>query len=430
MELNTFLAPVYRDESDALYPRVDLAHPEYVRAVARELHAESWVQPERVRAGIRRRAAALVQCVGGVKGYVCEECNKPAEASGEIVGVGGAAGPCRARVCPRCARRRSAQALAWGERLELLGVPEGWSWKFLTLTSPYDMTTESGVSDLDVAGLRARWRGFREAWRACWEYLKALTPKEDRAKLGAICSVELAGHGNVHLHVLFLSPYVDNWRATLLEVARMGYYTKTGLVRGGWRGLGKISVLEQVEASSIKEIAKYPIKSPGGAAESWLGGRRAHEPRGKNSDGLDPEQLVPALVNPVLAARWEIALLNRRVHDRYGSFRALPCQRIEEHVPVSSLPVACPCGARHPWVKVSMSVFAWVALCHENNMPALATPRALERSTAEREIHVRREKDRRRWKHRGGLVVPGARAAPGTRAFRCDVGPVREVEAG
>jgi hypothetical protein len=405
---------------------VDLAHPEYMRAVARELHAESWLLPDWQRRAVQRRAAALVQCIGGVRGYECEECHKPAEASGELVGVGKAAGPCHARICPRCARRRSAQAAAWGARLEKLEVPEGWSFKFMTLTSRYDASNENGVSDLEVPGLRARWRGFRLAWGACWAYLQAKTAPEMRKHLGAICSVELAGHGNVHLHVLFLSPYVDHWKTTLLETARLGYYTPRGLIRGGWRALGPISKLEMVEASSVKEIAKYPIKTPGGAAESWLGGRRAFVKRGQNPEGLDPVELVPALVNPVLAARWEVALYGRRVHERYGSFRELPKVRVEESVSAASLPVSCSCGAVRPWRQISMSVFSWVALCHLNNMPALATPRAIERATAKREDHVRKPRDRNRWKcHEGGFVIPGARAAPG-RPFRVDVGPIRE----
>lgn len=354
-----------------LYPKVDSPYQEYIRDVSAALRRELEALPEGdMRTGLEHRSHAMLFCAASIAGYVCEECGAPAEASGAFwdpdTGYGHKRRPCNARICPRCARRRSAVMRTWGERVRAAvgELPEGWSWKFITLTAPYDNASEG---DLSVEGLRERWAGYRKAWRAIWAWIKKDCPKELRPRLGAVSTVELQGTGHVHLHCLFVGPYIDKER---LEAVAKKAWPRCGF-----------SKINFADPGAIAEIAKYPVATKGGACESWLGGHRALDEDERTGE------LVPALVHPVLAARWEIALYQRHVCDRFGAFRKLKFDDIEvdEKVPLERLPAFCECGHRHPWTLVIEPTTRWIARFAGTGRSALFTPRAVAR---------RKERDR------------------------------------
>ena len=287
----------------------------------------------------------MVNCITAVVGHECQECGQPAEASGQLVGRGDR---CGARTCPRCARRRAAAYRDLGERLQRRATPilPGWSWKMITLTAKYDPGDED---DLTIAALRDRYTGHRASFRMIFKRLQALAG-EDWRSVGGLCAVELAGTGNVHLHAVVLSPYIDKDDMALLAVT-------------AWGGAGYVDIRE-ADAGAIGEVCKYPLKTPGGAGEAWIGGAKCFDRKGN-----------PGLVHPRLAARWEIALLHRRVLDRYGSFRGVPLNEKAVTEAPSPLP-ACLCGAL-AWCKVIESPEKWIGRFRGTGQSALATPRAI-----------------------------------------------------
>lgn len=282
--------------------------------------------------------------------------------------------------------------------------------RLVTLTAVHRPEEEE---DHTVAALSARWEGLRAAWSAIWASVRAAVLAEDvwrqrevtrgeamrrrkdrrgqradgawfvverdpsrvarnarrAAYLGAWAAVELAGTGHVHLHVLFFGPWVE------LEPWGKEYPLFPGWIATGRRAypeLGDVADVRLADVSAVAEIAKYPMKGLGATASSfdWLSGDA--EGRDDNGD--------PCLLHPVLAARWEAALLGRRVRDLYGSFRSVPepeddTDETEEEVPPSA---PCACGAES-WCPCEVSLKTWWRWCREAGVDPLAGMRAMKR---------------------------------------------------
>jgi hypothetical protein len=196
---------------------------------------------QKLAASLAQRAARMLDCVHHVEGHICEDCGRPAPRNGQIKGRS-SNGACHARVCPRCARRRSAQLKAWGEKLKGR-IAELQAWceahkldyrlRLVTLTDVYDPSDEACLT---VDALRRRKQGLRSAWSEIlervrrvakltgvydtWEddagtwhrkknQIRAAENKEHAAAIGSWSCVELAGRGHVHLHVAYFGPWVE-----------------------------------------------------------------------------------------------------------------------------------------------------------------------------------------------------------------------------
>jgi len=167
---------------------------------------------------------------------------------------------CEVRICPTCASRYGAKVAA--ELKDVLAelrasrrLPVGWRLRLVTLP----VRTERGNL---AAAVQCALRALPLVWRKVLRCPKA----------GAVASLEAgAQHGNVHLHLLYLGPWVDQ-----VDLSRE------------WKRLTGSSVVDVREvrdaASGIAEVAKYAtaahlVKNPRGVEiaaelEAALHGRR------------------------------------------------------------------------------------------------------------------------------------------------------------
>lgn len=301
-------------------------------------------------------------CISKVVGHTCGRCGRPAGGNGQLVGCRGRH-VCHARSCPRCARRRSAQLLAWGAVLrETLATMSEWCSgvgldyrpRLVTLTGVYDPSCEE---DLTVAALRSRWAGLMDAWRLILKRERELAEDGGSPRhLGAWATVELAGTGHVHLHVLWFGPWVD-----------LPQWISWG--REAYPELGEVSDVRAADLDCIAEVAKYPAKIPGAMAADWIAGGEC-----RTEDGR------PGLLHPTLAARWEVALFGRRFGERYGSFRSLPHPEDTEVIEASPVPEApCRVCGGIDWYAVSLSPRTWIRICRAAGVEPLGNPRAYMR---------------------------------------------------
>jgi hypothetical protein len=140
----------------------------------------------------------------------------------------------------------------------------------------------------------------------------------------------------------------------------------------------KIQTIEPGKA--VLEVGKYHCKLPGIRAEKWLAGHK-----------------LPVM-NPELAARWELATYSQRLRERYGSLREIPLDESVRHGDAILLSAAelaeadsqkccAACGVVAPgyrWAVWPDSLAGWVGYCWARGSPALAMPLAradLEGST-------------------------------------------------
>lgn len=322
---------------NTVFPKDRVGYRLWVKDVAACLRDETRGTPLEDR--VWKRATALELCVTGLKIEVCAACGDPRPASGLMTSE---SHPCNSRVCPHCARRRSTSEAEWARKI--VGQVErdrsrDYRFRHIVLTARYDKTNPE---HLTVEALRERFLGLSRAWAFVWrKYLK-------RDGAGAWKSAECSGTGNVHIHVLYWGPFVN--KAHLEQLAREG-----------WPAAGHTWVSEVDGLETVPEVVKYTLKSPGGRAEHWFGGHSRW------------------VVNPRLAARWELAILGSRVAERYGCFRKIPRPEDEEYEEIELLDV-CPCGCSE-WVVEYFGLAHGIRFCHQKHAIAFRANRIRKRES-------------------------------------------------
>lgn len=377
-----------------------MTYRSWVRANAAQLRVEAdrvastscagW----RRSAQIRDRAKALELCGTMARGYECNACGAPSGRA-QLVGEGQ---PCHARTCPRCARVRTVKSGAWAGKLEALidrmcSPGDSWSLKLFTITAEYNPRDPNDVS---AVALRARHDGLRRVWKALLGDLRK-TAGPRRKEVGDVLSVEVAGKGHVHLHVLAWCPFVDK--------ARMEWIGDLTWARCGWIDVRKC------DRDAVKEVLKYPLKLPGQKKEigDWYGGE------------------LREVISPVLAARWEVALWGCRINERHGSFRQLPDVESAEVTEAPEPPEqhACTaCGCVDGWHEVTEPLTVWAIKCRHAGVPVLGTPLTLEEWGRRRKIEAEireREKAKKARKRDG----PTSEAPAAVVAAPKKAGPVQ-----
>ena len=220
--------------------------------------------------------------------------------------------------------------------VEELNLGDHWRFRHLTITGIYD---PSDPGSLCVEGIRDRIAGFKRIWSRIWN--RSLKAKN----AGAFTSIEIAGTGNVHMHVLYFGPWVDEGEVN--ELARQAW------PRAGWV---KIQAVDGFDGA--REVCKYSMKSPGGAAEGWLRGQPVE------------------IIHPALAARWELAISGRRTQERYGAFRAVS-KPVDDWEDPGDQEVTCPhCGRVGEYHWRSMPADIWIRWLHGLGHKALRAGRA------------------------------------------------------
>lgn len=357
-----------------LFPIVHLGFWPWVRLVSNAIRTEvkDVDKFSSDRRSLLSRASKMFRCLRRTEGRVCDACGRPLpggmlRSSTEVKDVvrekkhrGHEA--CQARACPRCARRRATVMGEKGRRLarhvtklarkaKRTGTP--YRLRFVTMTAQYD---PSDPNDLTSEALGARLDGILEAFRTI------LAVVRDNAKrpelIGAAIAFELAGVGNVHAHLLWFGPYIDydKW----LEWGCEPYIDLKGREYRGWPGLGERRKIKLVrDMQIVREIMKYPLKSPGSGkrAAQWIGGRERRW-----------------VINPVLAARWEVATLRRRLIESWGTFRKIINPATAKPTEDLDPPKPCVCGCAHSHV-VSWPTEDWFTACRIAGVEPFGQPK-------------------------------------------------------
>jgi len=224
-----------------------------------------------------RKAKALLDCGTVARVPVCRVCRRVDEKS-VIIECG-----CGLRSCPRCSRRRADVVRnhldakwAAGERPRDMGL------YLLTFTLRYDPTSQD---DLSIKALQRRKQVVREAAGFVWKrYLKR------RGRAFAL-AVEVSPRGAVHAHALFHGqrPDVQKLRDTYMFKAGDSPFVNCTYVRR--------------PAKAIRELAKYMLKAASPKNPRIF--------RGGRGEFLDP----------VLAARAEVAFSGDRLFECFGAWR-------------------------------------------------------------------------------------------------------------
>lgn len=324
----------------AKYPEQHMHYQGHVRAIcdvlARE-GGEKW----------RERGVFQIACLQTVRVMHCPSCSHPVAASGtfdpEIY-------PCRQKWCPRCARERSLKLQAWAKEVfNALPVERdynnGWSrrrFRLVTVTARYDTKADMSADDM-----RKRCKALIAGWRDMWTGIRAA---DDSA--GAFRSIEVAGTGNIHMHILHYGQYLE--RDALREAA-------AGAMKVPVDDIGIDIRSCNNAADAAREALKYTAKGPGIRTPGWLAGRRAW------------------VTHPVLAARWMMGTQGIRLSERYGCFRKikhpeefdLTAER--EKAEAALRESACPCcgevltmAVRHRW-----DLSLWARYCETLNSKPL-----------------------------------------------------------
>jgi len=348
-----------------IFPQRWMTAPVWTRSIADELRVLAGAGTSPREQSLRRRATALQLCSHHVVGEICK-CGCPRPGSGKLTEPSGGQ-PCHARSCPRCGRKKSAKMSRWlDEIISTAPKNQRYQWRHIVLTAQYD---PNAADDLTPSALRRRARGLRQAWRGVWREFGSPAS-------GAWVNLEIAGHGNVHLHALFYGRYVDH---VDLQVEAFS----------AWEGAGFVSVsLVRGDdlASAAKEVAAYSVKSPGSNNADWIAGLSTDEGRAK-------------MINPRLAARWEVATFGQRLGDRYGFFRNVLEPDYDWDTDRPEAEAVCPSCGTIPNYRLKLSTtLTWVLLCKLYKVDAMGDPVYLGAPNDLNEREILKEQVSERWK--------------------------------
>ena len=263
----------------ALFGPLWLTLDEYREGVAAELRnlALYHVAHGKRRRNFVKKARSLLSCGQFARVQRCGTCGA-LDAATAIVECA-----CDLRSCPTCARRRANIARTRLEAKWCEGArPRDMGLYLLTFTLRYD---PNSPDDLSVDGLKRRKKLVRDAVGFVWRhYLKA------RGRAMAI-SLEVSPRGAVHVHALFHGRHPD-----------AGVLRETYMFRAGDSPFVNCEYVRK-PGKAIRELAKYMMK-----AASPKNPRIVRGGRGE-------------FIDPVLAARAEVAFSGDRLFETMGAWR-------------------------------------------------------------------------------------------------------------
>jgi hypothetical protein len=280
------LRDLYR-RKPSVYRKVTRVRRRYRWEVASAMRREADSLPARLADRVRARAWKFVNCGSEGEFRQCDECGEIEAGTGRVHSKY----PCHCLACDFCARLKSLR-----DAEELIAamnrVPEvdGYAWRSIVPTLQRD---PSDPSLYTVESLRERCIALQEAGRRAW---KAMLGSEHCPCAAMLSKPECADEGHVHLHILYYGPYVPKAK---LEAIVARSRPPTGCE---W-GFVDIQRARVDKDGLARELAKYVVKGPSGKSEGWLAG----EPR--------------RVMDPTLAARWEIALMGIKTSRVYGALR-------------------------------------------------------------------------------------------------------------
>jgi hypothetical protein len=284
----------------------------------------------------------------------CRKCGGDREGSGTFEGTR----TCKCRACAACAWVRARRTSELMERaFDQVHGGSDYRWQMVVVTIRYDPEDDD---DLSVAALRSRaLLAGRVAKRVWKERLK-------KPDAGMLRSIEVSKRGHVHLNLIYYGPGIekDEFEDAARAVdCRVGFCDIQDLDCDPAPKKDRQKCLDPRGSKlAVKAAARYAAKGlesgRGGNDEDWLAGDR-----------------TARVVDPVLAARWEIAVYRLKLLQRYGKLRGL---ELDEHGREGECrheddeKVACRrCGAVGAWRTQSRKAETWIQACHDRGSPAL-----------------------------------------------------------
>jgi hypothetical protein len=298
---------------------------------------------------LKRRMREVVTCGCVISVRECECCGEGREGSGHF---GVKHKTCKSRICPSCGLTRSLEARDHFESLgEQIDGPPGHSWKFLTITTRYDPCSEE---DVTWRALQKRHKLLTKTIRKLW--LQDL--KKDKY-CGLSVAVECSFSGMVHAHCLYFGPDVD--AAELTEKVKalggpgMGHVDKKPIGYGDSEG--------DCLPKSLGRAAKYMNKGTSSSVNAGYDeGYHGHE-----------EESTGFVMDPRLAVRWDIAVLDRKCVMHYGAFLGVKHEKYKHIKEIEDdSQVACEhCGTVGEWKTGFRRTELWIQHCHSKGKKAV-----------------------------------------------------------
>jgi len=299
-------------------------------------------KPERDRWS--RRFKEFERCGAVVAVRKCECCGE------ERVGSGSYAGShrtCKWTTCPTCGWVRSKKVQEfYNDIWDRISGPEDYKWQFYTVTTKYNPFDEE---DVTVEALRRRTFAIKKAVSTLWN--KVL--KCDEAAM--FRTIECSVRGHVHSHVLYFGPELSGEDLTVAAQdfcgQEIGHVHREVIEFGDQMG-NQLPV-------SIERAVRYMAKGTSGYGSDF---DEDYQAGLTNGVGMDP----------VLAARWEIASQRIHLSQKYGALRGIKYQRSDyTHEEPDDSEVACQsCGVVGEWKNAYRSAELWIVKCHDEGVSA------------------------------------------------------------
>jgi hypothetical protein len=291
----------------------------------------------------------------------CGACGSARSGSGTYEGTKS----CKVKACPFCSWVRAKRVGDFfGRAFELLEHEEH-RWQMAVVTFPYDPEADATVADLRARAIRAG-RVGSFLWKA--------ELKQEGA--GLYRHTEISVRGHVHLNLLYFGPPLDQ---TALEhlVQTSAHADDVGSIH-----LQNIDYVHRPKAGTkgFREAAEDPRGSQEGlrrAAEYIAKGMDFGAGTGEEAFLADQARVMT--IDPILAARWDIATLGVRLSQKSGALYGLKLTETtdcEPHEHVDDSDTTCgDCGVVGDWRTTSMRSDRYILGCHALGVKALVSGR-------------------------------------------------------
>lgn len=301
---------------------------------------------------LSKRLDEFMRCGRYVLVRECGGCGDGRDGSGTFQGTR----TCKARACATCAWVR-AKGIGDGLERAFDEVPQhdGYQWQLAVVTIKYD---PADPGEMIPEGLRARARLALKLAKAAWKRLKV-------KGAGMLRSTEVSARGFVHLNLVYYGPPID---AEQLGAEMQAVDCRAGYVRVRPLDTDPAARKEDRVKSedprgskaAVRTAGRYVAKgherTRGSFSESWLAGDRSAK-----------------TIDPILAARWEIATYRMQLLGRYGALRGLGIEEMpraredanDEHTSCEA------CGTVGEWKWSRRETEEWLQGCHDRGRQGL-----------------------------------------------------------
>jgi hypothetical protein len=306
-------------------------------------------------ARLRRRFREMERCGERLAVRKCGCCGEYRVGTGSYAGTHRT---CKCRVCPACSWVRAKQGEEFfkvlAREVDGGGLESfGYRWQFLTVTTIYRPALESDVSR---PALRKRAFFLKNFVRELWKGVL-----NDGLGAGLHRSIEVSPRGHVHAHLLYYGPPVDMTAVS-------------ALTRKKGRG-----IIGHTDWKEIHKDCNYLPGEAGAEERAAAVGRVArYMAKGTSTYGATVNEDIEAgegagwTMSPVLAARWESAIVGLNLTQRYGVFLGYEAEKTYKYEHPDDSEVACPkCKTVGNWETVYVNAENWFIYCHEKGSPGL-----------------------------------------------------------